>query len=55
MVKIDVDANPASAARLNVRAIPNLVLLKNGRVVEQILGAVPKARLIRAIDTALGS
>jgi thioredoxin 1 len=52
-VKVDVEQNPASAARLNVRAVPNLVLLKEGRVVNQILGAVPKSRLVQAIDAAL--
>jgi len=55
VLKIDVDTNPASAARLNVRAVPTLVLLKDGHVIEQILGAVPKSRLVRAIDAALGA
>jgi len=54
-VKVNVDENGASASRLNVRAIPNLVLLQGGRVAEQILGAVPKARLVQAIDRVLNA
>lgn len=52
-MKVNVDENGASGARLNVRAIPNLVLLEGGRVAEQIVGAVPKARLVQVIDRLL--
>ena len=49
-MKVNVDENGVSGSRLNVRAIPNLVLLEGGRVAEQIVGAVPRARLVQAID-----
>ena len=52
-MKVNVDENGTSASRLNVRAIPNLVLLAGGRVAEQILGAVPRARLVQAIERVL--
>ena len=50
---MNVDANPAFPGRFGVRAIPNLVLVKGGQVAEQIIGAVPKARLVEAIDRVL--
>jgi len=53
VVKIDADANPVAATRLAVRGVPNLVLLRDGRVVGQLVGAVSRARLVQAIDAAL--
>ena len=53
--KLNTDENPEVAGRYQVMSIPTILFFKNGQVVEQILGAVPKARLVRAIDTALGS
>ena len=50
---MNVDENGRSAARLNVRAIPNLVLLVAGRVAEQIVGAVPRTRLVQAVEGVL--
>ena len=40
--KMDVDANIKTASRFNVRSIPMLLFFKNGKVVDQIIGAVPK-------------
>jgi thioredoxin 1 len=53
VVKINVDDNPQVPARYGVRGIPNLLILKGGEVKEQILGAVPKQQLIRAVDNAI--
>ena len=53
VVKINVDDNPMTPARFGVRGIPNLIILKNGQVAEQIVGAVPKQNLVRAVDTAI--
>ena len=52
-VKLNVDDNPATAARYGVRGIPNLLIIKGGQVKDQIVGAVPKAHLKRAVDGAL--
>ena len=43
--KMDVDANIKTASRFNVRSIPMLLFFKNGKVVDQIVGAVPKAMI----------
>jgi len=42
VVKMDVDKNPAVPTRYGIRSIPTLLLFKNGQVVDQIVGAVPK-------------
>jgi thioredoxin len=53
VVKMNVDDNPQTPARYSVRSIPNLIVFKNGEVKDQLIGAVPKAQLVRAIDTVL--
>jgi len=53
VVKLNVDDNPETAARYGVRGIPNLLIIKNGQVKDQIVGAVPKTHLVKAVDNAL--
>lgn len=53
VTKVNVDDHPAAASRYGIRSIPNLLILKGGAVKEQIIGAVPKARLVSAIEKAL--
>ncbi|MEO8602868.1 MAG: thioredoxin [bacterium] len=53
VVKMNVDDNPQTPSRYGVRGIPNLLVIKGGQVADQIVGAVPKAHLVKAIDTAL--
>lgn len=48
--KIDVDHNPGSAARFNIRGIPTMLLFKDGRPVEQIVSAVPESKLAKMLD-----
>jgi thioredoxin 1 len=43
--KLDVDANQRTATQFNVRSIPTILFLKEGKVVDQVIGAVPKAAL----------
>ena len=43
--KLDVDVNIKTSARFNVRSIPMLLFFKDGKVVDQIVGAVPKANI----------
>ena len=42
MTKLDVDENIKTATRFNVRSIPMLLFFKEGKVVDQIVGAVPR-------------
>jgi len=53
VVKINVDDNPETPARYGVRGIPNLLIIKSVQVKEQIVGAVPKSHLVKAVDSAL--
>ena len=48
--KLNVDENPATAARFNVRSIPTLLVLEGGREVDRIVGAQPKAEIARRLD-----
>ena len=45
ITKLDVDANIKTASRFNVRLIPTLLFFKDGKVVDQIIGAVPKPHI----------
>jgi thioredoxin 1 len=40
--KMDVDNNPRVAAQFNVRSIPTILFFKDGKVVDQVIGAVPR-------------
>jgi thioredoxin 1 len=53
IVKMNVDENPRTPAQYGVRGIPNLILFKDGAVQQQIVGAVPKAHLVKAITTVV--
>ncbi len=53
IVKLNVDENPATPSQYGVRGIPTLILFKNGTIVDQITGAVPKARLVALVEKAL--
>ena len=50
VVKMNVDDNPQTPSKYGVRGIPNLILFKGGQVKDQIVGAVPKAQLVKAIN-----
>ncbi len=43
--KLNTDENPATSGRFDIMAIPTLLVFKNGKQVDQIVGAVPKARI----------
>jgi thioredoxin 1 len=53
MTKLNVDENPATPSQYSVRGIPTLILFKGGKVLEQIVGAVPKTRLVAMLEKAL--
>jgi len=48
--KLNVDENPATAARFGVRSIPTLLVLRNGREVDRLVGALPKSEIVRRLQ-----
>ena len=53
VTKLNVDENPGTPTQYGVRGIPTLILFKSGKILDQIVGAVPKARLKAMIEKAL--
>jgi thioredoxin 1 len=50
LAKVNVDENPGLAARYGVRSIPTILFVKEGKVVDQVIGAVPKTQLQKKLD-----
>jgi thioredoxin 2 len=50
VAKLNVDENPATAARFGVQSIPTLLLLKGGRELDRIVGVQPKAVIVQRIE-----
>ena len=46
IVKVNVDENPGLAARFDARSIPTLVILRDGQLVDRIVGAPPRDALV---------
>src|SRR6267142_616295 len=55
IVKLDVDANPITAGRFGVRAIPTMIVFKNGREADRIVGFHPKAQLMTKLTPHLAT
>ncbi len=51
--KVNVDVNPEVSVKYGIRSIPALLIFKDGQVVDQIIGAVPKTHLTKQLDAQL--
>ena len=49
VVKINVDENPELSSQFGVMSIPMLVVMKNGKIVNQSVGARPKAQILALV------
>lgn len=54
IVKVNVDEAPELAQQYNVRSIPTLLVIKNGQVAGQMVGAMPKAALKAKLEALIG-
>ena len=50
LMKINVDENPGLAARFDIRSIPTILFVKDGAVIDRVIGAVPKAALQNIVN-----
>jgi len=53
IAKLDVDNNPQTAAKFQIRSIPTLLIFKNGQVVDQVVGYQSKDALKARLDKAI--
>ena len=54
LAKVNVDEQPALAARYGIRSIPTILFVKNGKVADQVIGAVPKAQIQTKLGALMG-
>jgi thioredoxin 1 len=54
-VKIDVDASPNVAIQFSIRSIPTLLFFKNGKLVDQQIGALPKHALKQRVEALIAA
>jgi thioredoxin 1 len=53
IAKLNIDDNPGIAMRYNVQSIPTMLVFSNGELVDRIMGAMPKGRLMEKLATHL--
>jgi thioredoxin 1 len=55
LAKVNVDEEPALAGRHEIRSIPTILMVKDGRIVDRVVGAVPRATLDAKVRQALAA
>lgn len=53
VTKLDVDSNNRTAGKYNIMSIPSLLFFRNGQVVDQVIGAIPKSQLVSRLEKVL--
>jgi len=53
VVKLNVDDNPQTASRFNLRSIPTLLVIKDGREVDRLVGVQPKQEIARRLEKVI--
>jgi thioredoxin 1 len=54
VAKVDIDSNPGLSIKYSIRSIPTILFFKNGNVVDQVVGALPRAEYERRLKTVIG-
>ncbi len=52
--KLNTDENPMTGSRFNVRSIPTLLVLKDGKEIDRLVGALPKQEIVRRLESIIG-
>ena len=55
VAKVNVDDNVNVPSQYGIRSIPSLLFFRNGELVDQVVGAVPEAQLVKTVDKVLGT
>jgi thioredoxin 2 len=55
IAKLNVDDNPATAGRFNVRSIPTMLVMKSGQEVDRLVGAMPKTELKQRLERIIST
>lgn len=53
VTKLNVDQNPATASRYGIQSIPTMLLMKNGKIINTLVGAQPKSEIIRHLSAVV--
>ena len=53
VAKLNVDENPATAARFSLQSIPTLLVFRGGREVDRVVGVQPKSEIVRRLELLL--
>lgn len=53
IAKMDVDSNPGVPSQFGIRSIPTLLIFKEGKVVDKVIGAVPKSVLAEKLEAQI--
>jgi len=53
IAKLNVDNNPKTASHYNIRSIPSMLLFRNGKLVDTVVGALPKTELMKHINAII--
>ena len=54
VAKMDVDSNTQIASQYKIMSIPSLLIFKGGQLVDQVIGALPKAQLLNHVSKVIG-
>jgi thioredoxin 2 len=55
IAKLNVDENPVTSSRFQIQSIPALLILKDGREVDRIIGAQPKSEIVRRLENVMAT
>jgi thioredoxin 1 len=51
--KVDVENNPGTASKFGIINIPTLLYIKNGEIVDKVVGAAPKQQLVKKLEAIM--